>query len=149
MSKGNLLIVDDEPFILKTLKFSLGDLADNIFTAENGKEALVVIEQNKVHCIVCDINMPIMNGVDVIKKLREMNNDVPFIFYTGHGNNQLMLEAVKYGAFDFLNKPELDGIEEVVTNGLLAGTKKPSDQKQGAQDFISEYQKLLKLLNEQ
>lgn len=148
MLKGNLLLVDDEPFIVKTLKFSLDDLADNIFTAGNGQEALSVITQNEIHCVVCDINMPVMHGVDLIKKLREMKNDVPFIFYTGHGNNELMLEAVKYGAFDFLNKPQLDGIEEVVTNGLAAGLKSLEGSTDKTNEFVSEYQKLLKQLDE-
>jgi two-component system response regulator YesN len=123
MSKGNLLIVDDEPFILKTLKYSLSDYADNVFTANNGKEALEIIATSNIHCVVCDINMPVMTGIQVIRKLREEKNDVPLIFYTGHGNNELMKEAVRFGVFDFLNKPDLDGIEEVVVKGLKAGLK--------------------------
>lgn len=146
-SKGNLLIIDDEPFILKTLKFSLSDYADNIFTANNGKEALELIAANEIHCVVCDINMPVMNGVEVITKLREEKNDVPFIFYTGHGNNELMMEAVKFGAFDFLNKPQLEGIEEVVVNGLRAGQKQGIGTESES-DFMSEYKKLLLQLEE-
>lgn len=143
MVKGNVLIVDDEPFILKTLKFTLADVADNVFTANNGAEALIALKKNEIHCVVCDINMPVMTGVEVIKRIRENENDVPFIFYTGHGNHELMMEAVKYGAFDFLNKPQLDGMVEVVTNGLKAGLKKISKEEGSEGDFISEYQNLL------
>ena len=121
MSKGNLLIVDDEPIILKRLKFNLEDYADEVYTAENGLEALEVLKSKIVHCVICDINMPKMNGVEVIKSIRAEGNEVPFIFYTAHGNQDLMMEAVKYGAFDFLNKPNLDGLEDVVSRGLHEG----------------------------
>lgn len=148
MLKGNLLLVDDEPSIVEILKFRLTDLAENVFTAPDGKEALSVISQNDVHCVVCDINMPVMNGAELIKKLREMKNDVPFIFYTGYGNSALMLEAVKYGAFDFLNKPMLEGIEEVVANGLSVGLNPSAGSADISSDFESEYKKLLKQLKE-
>ncbi len=150
MLKGNLLIVDDEPLILKNLKITLTDYADVIFMANNGLEALEVMAKEEVHCIICDINMPRMNGVEVIAKLRANGNDVPVIFYTGHGNRALMLEAAKLGAFDFLDKPNLDGLEEVVARGMKEGfVRLNKDSKSGEEDldtFISEYSKLLDTL---
>jgi DNA-binding NtrC family response regulator len=147
MSKGNLLIVDDEPMIVKNLKITLEEYASEIFIAGNGLEALEIIKNQTIHCVICDINMPKMDGVQVIKALRDQQNDVPFIFYTGHGNKELMLEAAKYGAFDFLDKPNLDGLEEVVSKGLEAGFKKRDSQS--SEDFESEYLKLLKELEKQ
>lgn len=141
MSRGNLLIVDDEPLLLKRLKLNLEEFADEVFVANNGLEALEILAKQKVHCVICDINMPKMNGVEVIKHIRSDKNDVPFIFYTGHGNRELMLEAAKYGAFDFLNKPDLDGLEEVVSRGLSQGFSKPDEKDTAA--TLSEYQKLL------
>ncbi len=138
--KGNLLIVDDEALLIKWLRSSLSDLADEIYVAKNGLEALEIVEREDIHCIVCDVNMPKMNGVEVIKRLRDKNDDVPFIFYTGHGNQELMLEAAKYGAFDFLNKPSLEGMEEVVTRGLRTGLELEHNPPT---DFNSEYSKLL------
>lgn len=141
MSRGNLLIVDDEPLLLKRLKMNLEDYADQVFTADNGLDALAMVDKEDIHCIICDINMPKMNGVEVIKAIRAKNNDVPFIFYTGHGHRDLMMEAAKYGAFDFLNKPDLDGLEEVISRGLKEGFKR--DFIDDLSDQISEYQKLL------
>lgn len=141
MSQGNLLIIDDEVLIVTNLKITLSDQADKIFVAYNGLEALEVIKQNEIHCIICDINMPKMNGVEFIKRIREDNNDTPLIFYTGHGNQELMLEAAKYGAFDFLDKPNLEGLEEVVAAGLKTGLNKEIPDERS---FESEYQKLLK-----
>ncbi len=143
MTKGNLLIVDDEVKLLKRLKFNLEDLADEIYTAENGIEALESLKHNKIHCIICDINMPKMNGVEVIKNIRSNNINIPFIFYTAHGNEELMMEAIKYGAFDFLNKPNLDGLEEVVAKGLKEGTQTKISLSSKKDNFKSNYQKIL------
>lgn len=146
MNKGNLLIIDDEPLLLKNLKINLEDYADTIFTASNGIEALEVFKRESVHCIICDINMPQMNGVEVIKRVREMGSHVPFIFYTGHRNPELMFEAVKYGAFDFLDKPHFEGLEEVIARGMKDGF---SPSKQTSEDeMLSEYQKLLREVKE-
>lgn len=142
MNKGNLLIVDDEPILLKNLKINLEDYADNIFTASNGLDALEVFKREKIHCIICDINMPQMNGVEVIKEVRNMDSHIPFIFYTGHRNSELMFEAVKYGAFDFLDKPYFDGLEEVISRGMKNGFN-PNEQI-SEDEIMTEYQKLLK-----
>jgi DNA-binding NtrC family response regulator len=142
MNKGNLLIVDDEPILLKNLKINLEDYADNIFTASNGLDALEVFRREKIHCIICDINMPQMNGVEVIKEVRSMDSHIPFIFYTGHRNSELMFEAVKYGAFDFLDKPYFDGLEEVISRGMKNGFN-PSEQI-SEDEIMTEYQKLLR-----
>jgi DNA-binding NtrC family response regulator len=147
MSKGNLLIVDDEPKLLRRLKFNLEEYADEVYTAENGLEAIECFEANEIHCIICDINMPKMNGVEVIKKIRDIGSDVPFIFYTGHGNQELMMEAVKYGAFDFLDKPNLNGLEDVISRGLKEGFKSNSEEV-SEEAYISEYKKLLEQLGE-
>lgn len=138
--KGNLLIIDDEDLILKKSKILLEDLADEIYTANNGFLALETLQQNAIHCIVCDINMPGMSGIDVIKEVRKRNIEIPFIFYTGHGSDSLMKEAIKYGAFDFLDKPSLDGLEEVVERGLKTSMK---TEFQDDANFMSEYQKLI------
>ena len=54
---------------------------------------------------ICDIKMPVLNGIETIKKVRLSGNEVPFIFYTGHGDETQLIEVVKYGVFDFINKP--------------------------------------------
>jgi DNA-binding NtrC family response regulator len=142
MPLGNLLIVDDEPLLLRTLESSLEDCADRIFVAEDGQAALDLLARETIHCIICDINMPRMNGVELIKRLRATESEIPFIFYTGHGNHQLMEEAAMYGAFDFLHKPNLEGLEEVVTRGLAVGSGDGPSEATPEED-MSEYRRLL------
>lgn len=139
--KGNLLLIDDESILIDCLKSVLEDYADNILTADNGSSGYDVFKKNEIHCIVCDINMPVMNGVELIRKLRAENIDVPFIFYTGHGNRDLMLEAAQYGAFDFLDKPLLHGLDECVKRALALRLN--ADVNLTPDDFMSEYSKML------
>lgn len=142
--KGNLLIIDDEAILLDCLKMILGDFADETFTATDGKIGYDVFKANNIHCIVCDINMPNMNGVELIRKIRAENSDVPFIFYTGHGNRELMLEAARYGAFDFLEKPHFNGLDDCVKRALAISTN--TELPRSEDEFMSEYAKLLREL---
>jgi len=70
-----------------------------------------------------------------------MNNEVPFIFYTGFASRDLMLEVVKYGAFDFLEKPDTEHLKEVILKGIKAGTSQEDESNES--DFISEFKKLM------
>lgn len=142
MIKGNLLIVDDEPLLIQSLQYTLKKSADSILTASNGEEALSILLAHEIHCILCDINMPVMNGVELIRRIRADKIETPFIFYTGHGSHELMLEAVKYGAFEFLNKPQMEGLVEVVERGLKKGLGLQDDSVE-SKDFMTEYKKLL------
>ena len=145
--KGNLLIIDDEELILEKLEFILKEYADTLYTATNGRDAYELIMNNEVHCIVCDINMPILNGVELIEKVREHEIETPFIFYTAHGSFDLMREAAKFGAFEFLNKPHLDGLEDIVQKGLALGIKDGEEEDQFIPHSI--YQALLKEIEEE
>jgi two-component system chemotaxis response regulator CheY len=147
--KGNLLIIDDEVDILATTKGLLEDIADEIFIAYDGLQALEALKKETLHCIICDINMPNMNGIELIKTVRGLGIETPFIFYTGHGSEEHMMEVVKYGTFDFINKPNFLGLEEIAKNGLLEGLrlmKKFDREPEGS--FISDYQKFIKTIGE-
>lgn len=141
MGKAKILLVDDEPMILQSLEFNLEEYADQILTALNGIEALEILAKETVDCVVCDINMSKMGGMELIKKLREKNNQVPFIFYSGHGHKELMLEALQYDATDFLNKPHIEQLELVVEHGLEQGFAKDAFENL---EPISEYRKYKK-----
>lgn len=150
MTKGNLLIVDDETYITKSMKTLLKSYADMIYTADNGVNALKILEVEDIHCVICDIRMPVMNGLELIKNIRKLENDVPFIFYTAHGNHDLMKEVIKYGAFDFIDKPDMEGIEETVKRGLRQGLLdiKENKSEEDHLEFINEYQKLINSFEE-
>ncbi len=116
--RGSVLIIDDQINLLETLKLTLDDSVEKIYLSQSGKDGLKVIENNKIDCIICDVFMPEMNGVEVIKTIRHNNLNIPFIFYTGFGSKELMFEAAQYGAFDFLEKPSLDKLVDVVGQAI-------------------------------
>jgi len=134
-----LLIVDDEVLICEYLSELLEELADEIFVAYDGEKALEILKEESIDCVVCDVKMPKLTGIEVIKAVRELGNEVPFIIYTGHGSEDLMRQFIPYGAFDFFNKPHMTGLWEAVNRAFIGAERTEEDN-----DFMSEYQKLLK-----
>lgn len=141
--KGNLLIVDDEVQLAQNICFLLKNNAEKIFIAHNGIEALEILKKEAVHCVICDISMPKMNGVELIMRVREEGSTIPFIFYTAYAQSELMMEVAKYGAFDFLSKPNFEGLQEVIIRGLKEGFNRKSEDEVKS-EMLTEYEKILK-----
>jgi YesN/AraC family two-component response regulator len=150
MKKNNkILIVDDEVLILDKVSKLLSFSFDNILTAENGKQALEIINLNDdLCCVVTDINMPVMDGIELIKLVRENNNNIPIIVFTSHGDDELMKQAIKYGVFDFIDKPLFLNLSESISRGVEEGFKISNGAPVLSEDkAFSEYQKLLNNLS--
>ena len=118
----SILIIEDEEPIRRVLKKIL--LEENksykIFEAENGKKGLEEIESNnKIDIVLCDIKMPIIDGIEVLNRSKKNNPNLPFIMLTGHGNIDTAVEAMKIGAFDFISKPpDLNRLITSVRNAI-------------------------------
>ena len=82
--KNTILLVDDDPGLLEIFKESLEDLSFNVVTAQNGVEARKIISHTKFDCLITDISMPEMNGVELVTFLRGENTDIPVFFITGY-----------------------------------------------------------------
>ncbi len=100
-----ILIIDDEKAIRKTLSEILSFEGFVIDEAADGVEGVKKIKENNYDCILCDIKMPKMDGMEVLEQSKELKPDIPFIVISGHGNIETAVEAVKKGAFDFISKP--------------------------------------------
>jgi len=101
----SILIIDDEKSIRKTLIDILSFEGFAIDEAADGAEGIKKIKENNYDCILCDIKMPKMDGLEVLEQTRELKPDIPFIVISGHGNIETAVDAVKKGAFDFISKP--------------------------------------------
>jgi len=118
----SILIIEDEEPIRRVLKKIL--LEENksykIFEADNGKKGLDEIENNnKIDIVLCDIKMPIIDGIEVLNRSKKNNPNLPFIMLTGHGNIDTAVEAMKIGAFDFISKPpDLNRLITSVRNAI-------------------------------
>jgi len=107
--KEKILIVDDDADVLDTLKFALTMEEYEVLTATNGQDALRVLHSAALDLVVTDIKMPVMNGMELMRHIREFDNEIEIIALTGHATVEIAVEALKNGgAFDFLRKPMED-----------------------------------------
>lgn len=109
-----LLIIDDEILLAENLKEFLEEEAETIYVAINGKEGLEILEREDIDCVISDVNMPLMGGLQLIEESRKRGHQMPFIFYTGHGDDDLKKKAAQLGAHDLIVKPNLHVLEETV-----------------------------------
>ena len=103
MSK--ILVIDDERSIRNTLKDILEYENYQVDLAEEGQQALTLLEKNDYDIILCDIKMPGLDGIEVLEKIETTRADMPVIMISGHGNIDTAVESIKKGAFDFIEKP--------------------------------------------
>lgn len=114
---GKILIIDDERSIRRALKEILEFEQFEVHEAENGKEGMDKINSASYDIIFCDIKMPQMDGMEVLDEIHKLKIEVPVIMISGHGNIDTAVEAIKKGAFDFIEKPlDLNRILVTVRN---------------------------------
>lgn len=103
-----ILLVDDEPDLLdlemRILEQKYGFLT---ITAPSGEEALEIFKNQPVDAIISDYSMPEMDGITFLRKIREINNSIPFIIFTIHEKEEIAIEAMKYGANSYVEKENL------------------------------------------
>ena len=102
---NKILIVDDEPFNLDLLEQELADLGYPSERAGDGRQALLKIDKLEPDLVLLDYRMPEMNGIDVLREIRQRRKDLPVIMITAYGTIDVAVEAVKAGADDFVTKP--------------------------------------------
>ncbi len=101
----DILIIDDEKAIRKTLSEILSFEGYKIDEASDGEEGLKKFKEKSYDVVLCDIKMPKLDGIEFLQKAAESNGDTPIIMISGHGNIETAVEAVKKGAYDFISKP--------------------------------------------
>jgi PAS domain S-box-containing protein len=105
---NKLLLIDDEPDIVRVLSMSLKADGYDVLTAQSGAEGLAEFEKEKPDIIITDIKMPGMGGIEVLGKIKALEPEAEVIIITGHGDIDNAIEALKYGASDYINKPVRD-----------------------------------------
>src|SRR5450432_3371155 len=101
----SILIIDDEKSIRKTLTEILSYEGYKIDEASDGEEGLKKFKDKNYDLVLCDIKMPKLDGIEFLERAREINDEVPIIIISGHGNIETAVEAVKKGAYDYISKP--------------------------------------------
>ena len=104
-SLARVLLVDDEKEFVQTLAERLKTRGLSVSTAASGPKALAKLELLEFDVIIIDMSMPEMGGIDVLRRIKQLDLDSEVIILTGYGTINTGVEAMKEGAFDFLEKP--------------------------------------------
>src|ERR1700736_6121048 len=105
MPKSRILVIDDEAAIRDSLKMTLEYEGYECIGAATGQEGLALVEREGPDLVLLDVKMPGMDGLEVLDRLRSMNEALPVVVISGHGTISTAVEATKKGAFDFIEKP--------------------------------------------
>jgi two-component system response regulator FixJ len=122
--KRIVYVIDDDDALRESLAFLLGTAQFSVQSFASAKAFLETLPAAKKGCIITDVRMPDMSGIDLLRRLNDLKVTVPVIVVTGHGDIALAVEAMKIGAIDFLEKPVDDEV-------LLASVNLALQQQDG------------------
>ena len=152
--KKKILIIEDDNSIRRVVRdILLKENSFEVYEAFDGKDGVKKIINNRFNLILCDIKMPKMDGMEVLKKVNLKKISVPFIMLTGHGNVQTAVSAMKLGAFDFIQKPPdlnrlLISVRSALKSKKLYETPKKSQSKIIERFRLIGSSKKIKLIND-
>lgn len=119
-SELTILVIDDEAFVRETISDYLSDSGFEILGAGDGQEGLEIFRKNDPDAVLVDLNMPKVDGFEVLKAISAESPDTPIIVVSGAGLIQDAIKAVRLGAWDFVTKPivDLNILEHALGQGL-------------------------------
>jgi FixJ family two-component response regulator len=136
-----VIVVDDDPSIRESLGLLLGSTGYDVKTFSSAREFLESeLGTSGPACLVLDVKMPVLSGLDLQKELRSRNYLIPIIFITGHGDIPMSVQAMKEGAVDFLSKPFDD-------SDLLNAVKEALLKDSQARDDLNEKKQIMQRLD--
>ncbi len=122
MLKSRILVIDDEAAIRESLRMTLEYEGYEFIGAATGQEGLALVEREAPDLVMLDVKMPGMDGLEVLDRLRAMNETLPVVVISGHGTISTAVDATKKGAFDFIEKP-------FATEKVLVSLRNALDQR--------------------
>ncbi|MEX1329367.1 MAG: response regulator, partial [Desulfobacterales bacterium] len=132
-----ILLIDDEPDIVRVLGISLKADGYEVIPALSGAEGLEAFTKDKPEIVITDIKMPGMDGIEVLEKIKAIEPNTEVIIVTGHGDIDNTIEALKYGASDFINKPVRDDALSIA----LTRAKEKLDIKHKLKEYTIDLEK--------
>ena len=117
--KFKVLIVDDEAIIRESLRDWLSDVGHQVLTAENGFQALEIIEKEKPGIAFVDLVMPRMDGIELLKRAKEISPSIDVIIITAYGSIPTAINAMREGAYDYIEKPFCPERAELLVDKLV------------------------------
>lgn len=115
----NILVVDDELKMRRVLQIALEEEGYSVEEAKNGKEAVKKLSGASFHLVIADMKMPVMDGMELLKQIKKINEKLPVIIMTAYGTVQTAVEAMKQGACDYILKPfDVEEMKLIVTRAI-------------------------------
>ena len=116
---STILVVDDKPDMLETLQRYLEDVHYRVLTAPSGEEALALVTREKIDTLVTDLKMEGMDGLELVKRVKELDSQVNVLIMTAYGTVENAVQGMKLGALDFLTKPfSMEELEMKISQSL-------------------------------
>ncbi|MBI5206324.1 MAG: sigma-54-dependent Fis family transcriptional regulator [Candidatus Firestonebacteria bacterium] len=145
------LIVDDEPLMQRSLHESFKRHGFQVHLACNGQEAIEIFRKNPMQLVISDIKMPCMDGIDLLRSIKSISPSTYVVLMTAYGNVEKAVEALKIGAYDFIEKPfSKEKIDTLVKNILaqhsIVDEKKVIEEFNKDQRIITSDNKMLHLM---
>jgi two-component system response regulator FixJ len=137
-----IYVVDDDDAVRHSLEFLLKTAGSPVRGFESAKALLEVLPQIESGCIITDVRMPEITGIELLRKVKETKPDLPVIVITGHGDIALAVEAMKIGALDFLEKPFDD---DQLLSAVRSALDKDSDTSRRRAELSGIHEKLANL----
>lgn len=139
---ASILIVDDDKNILHLLNHALAKMEHQLTLANSGSQALEVLEQKDFDLVISDLQMPEVDGIDVLKQTKKKSPDTEVLILTGYGSIKSAVQAMKEGAYEYLSKPvDMDELRLKVDQALRHREMKIQIQKQ--QQEIDEFHEMI------
>ncbi len=127
---ANLLLVDDDPSLLKLLGMRLSSEGFKVVTAESGPEALKILQKEKTDLVISDLRMDEMDGMALFDEIQKVHPNMPVIILTAHGSIPDAVAATQRGVFSFLTKPiDKDALYKAIDEALALSSKPMSDEE--------------------
>ena len=139
----SVLYVEDQILILRSFGNILKRRIKDVFTATNGKEGLEVYKQHRQDIIITDINMPVMNGIEMVREIKSINPAIPVILLSAFDNKEYLLDAISLRVNGFISKP-VDADKLVDLIGELTETIHLKNRLRLKRSSAKRYRKCLK-----
>src|SRR5664279_5927925 len=139
-----IYVIDDDDAVRQSLEFLLKTAGIAVRGFDSAKAFLEILPQVGSGCVITDVRMPEITGIELLQKVKAANPDLPVIVITGHGDVSLAVEAMKIGAVDFLEKP-FDG--EQLLSAVRSALSREADLGKRKADLVEIQDKLAALSN--
>ncbi|MBD3226157.1 MAG: response regulator [Caldithrix sp.] len=127
--KYRLLIIEDEPDVRQSYEDMLAALGYEVYSAANGQEGLEQVYNQSFDLVITDLNMPVMDGIETLRRIKKYNSEIEVIVITGFATIENAINAMKRGAFDYITKPVSIEHVKIVINKSISKIRAREENK--------------------